>query len=296
MDKSNLKKFFISKGLCRESIYLDAYLELISKNQSTVKSSITQRHHVIPVYYYKHTFNTTTRYEAEKLADADPLNFTVNLTYSDHILAHSYLAISAEASYFLFSNYNMVWRPLRTRIHLSEELINFFESQDFKEHINNMYLETKQFYMTEEIKQKQREGIAKLKASGYLRPKLSSQAKEKIGASKRGKIYVTNSSLTVSKLILPEDLENYLASGWIRGFKVAGIAKKGKPHTEERRKKISTSNIGKNNKAIFCEELNKVYPSVKIAGEALGILPNGISNCLTGRSRTAGGYHWRYVD
>lgn len=37
-----------------------------------------------------------------------------------------------------------------------------------------------------------------------------------------------------------------------------------------------------------------VFNSVKEAAEALGINPNSISNTLTGRSKTAGGFKWEF--
>jgi len=50
-------------------------------------------------------------------------------------------------------------------------------------------------------------------------------------------------------------------------------------------------------KSVRCVETGIVYPSVKAAGEAVGIEPTGISACLTGNGRvTAAGYHWEYAE
>ena len=48
-------------------------------------------------------------------------------------------------------------------------------------------------------------------------------------------------------------------------------------------------------KRVRCIETNTIYQSLIIAGEATGILRSGISNCLRGKAKTAGGYHWEYV-
>lgn len=40
--------------------------------------------------------------------------------------------------------------------------------------------------------------------------------------------------------------------------------------------------------------LLKVYASIKEASEKTGILARAISQCLTGKSKTSGGYHWAY--
>lgn len=50
-------------------------------------------------------------------------------------------------------------------------------------------------------------------------------------------------------------------------------------------------------KPVRCIETGIVYPSIKAAGEAVGIEPTGISACLNGRGRvSAGGYHWEYAE
>jgi hypothetical protein len=41
---------------------------------------------------------------------------------------------------------------------------------------------------------------------------------------------------------------------------------------------------------------SKEWPSVKKAGEALGIYRGSISSCLTGKLRSAGGFNWQYKN
>lgn len=47
---------------------------------------------------------------------------------------------------------------------------------------------------------------------------------------------------------------------------------------------------------IVCVETGKVYHSLQDASIALGINRRGISNVLRGKNKTAGGFHWEYLD
>lgn len=46
---------------------------------------------------------------------------------------------------------------------------------------------------------------------------------------------------------------------------------------------------------VKCIETGIIYPSVRNAGQTLGIDPSGISCCCRGKQKTAGGYHWEYI-
>ena len=48
-----------------------------------------------------------------------------------------------------------------------------------------------------------------------------------------------------------------------------------------------------NTTAVVCIETGVVYPSMIAAAESIGLKPSNISSVCTGRSKTAGGYHWR---
>lgn len=49
-------------------------------------------------------------------------------------------------------------------------------------------------------------------------------------------------------------------------------------------------------KQVKCIELDMVYDSVAEAAEYTGAYTSNISACCRGRYKTAGGYHWEYVD
>lgn len=47
---------------------------------------------------------------------------------------------------------------------------------------------------------------------------------------------------------------------------------------------------------IVCVETGKVFSTQKEAAEFVGIHRQGIVNCLAGKQKTAGGYHWARMD
>lgn len=47
---------------------------------------------------------------------------------------------------------------------------------------------------------------------------------------------------------------------------------------------------------ILCVELNIIYESIATASKILNISRSAINHCCNGRKKTAGGYHWKYVD
>lgn len=70
------------------------------------------------------------------------------------------------------------------------------------------------------------------------------------------------------------------------------VAKKGKKQSKEHINKKAKSC----SKKIKCYELNKEFPSITKASEITNIHKNSLCNCLKGRTMTAGGYHWDYVN
>lgn len=48
-------------------------------------------------------------------------------------------------------------------------------------------------------------------------------------------------------------------------------------------------------KRVRCIETGIVYESVSEAAKAIGITQGALSNCLAGRTKTCGGYHWEYI-
>lgn len=68
----------------------------------------------------------------------------------------------------------------------------------------------------------------------------------------------------------------------------------GKTHTLSEEQKINIALGHKNKKAVVCIETGEFFPTIGIAAKKSGTSQGSISSVLTGRSKTAGGYHWKY--
>jgi len=89
---------------------------------------------------------------------------------------------------------------------------------------------------------------------------------------------------------------------WNKGIPMTDEAKlkssntmKGHVWSKERNEKISKSlmgHSGNNVCKVFCVETGKIFETVGSASEFVG---TGIGHCLSGRQKTAGGFHWEYV-
>lgn len=72
-----------------------------------------------------------------------------------------------------------------------------------------------------------------------------------------------------------------------------GITEDGRRRISEKNKVNSLGNTSHNIPIIRVED-NKRYKSSREAAKDIGVVYTAISNCLTGRSRSAGGYKWQY--
>lgn len=74
---------------------------------------------------------------------------------------------------------------------------------------------------------------------------------------------------------------------------------KGKPKTKEHSRHISEGKKGKPSKLgkpVIRIEDGKIFPSASEANRVIGLKSNsGVSHCCQGITKTAGGYHWRYL-
>lgn len=91
---------------------------------------------------------------------------------------------------------------------------------------------------------------------------------------------------------------------------------KGKKHSEESKKKMSQSRTGQmnwnygkhlsektkkkigmaNSKSVRCIETDKIYKSTIDAEKKTGINKHGIRKVCNGKHKTAGGYHWEFIN
>ncbi len=70
----------------------------------------------------------------------------------------------------------------------------------------------------------------------------------------------------------------------------------GKHHSEQAKEKMKMSKLGKYKKAVLCVETNTIYPSAIEVEKTLGLCKTSISRVCRGKSKTCGGYHWRYIE
>ena len=90
----------------------------------------------------------------------------------------------------------------------------------------------------------------------------------------------------------------------------------GKPMSEEAKRKSSEAHKGKtpwnkggsipesqkrlikerNSKSVICVETGVAFASILDASKSIGVTITAIANCLKGRTKTSGGYHWRYAE
>ena len=90
---------------------------------------------------------------------------------------------------------------------------------------------------------------------------------------------------------------------WIKGKHLSPEARlkmseshKGIYPSDETRKKMSESHKGKTAKAVICIETGTLYSSCTEAAESIAVAKSGITKVLHGVHKTAGGYHWKYVE
>ena len=73
----------------------------------------------------------------------------------------------------------------------------------------------------------------------------------------------------------------------------------GKHHTEKQKALFSEMFKGSKNpraKKVFCIETNTIYLTAKEASKITGINNSSISQCCNGKYKTAGGYHWKFLN
>ena len=66
----------------------------------------------------------------------------------------------------------------------------------------------------------------------------------------------------------------------------------GKHHSAESRAKMSKAHANR----VLCVETGIVYDSLSDAGNSVGKTFGAIAHACRGRCKTAGGFHWRYID
>lgn len=193
--------------------YLDKYCQLIIQNKNRVRQKyITQCHHIVPRKYFNYN-NLPVDNSAEN---------KVNLMYSDHLLAHYYLALCASTDWFKFSNINMLsCGAARSMWDLSDESQKEFLAS--LEHYQELYEYSKRYKSQDiEAQKKRTANVNKWRAN------LTEEQKREIGR----KISVTLKSKNIHRSPASDTTRKKLRD-----------ANLGRVKSVETRKKISTSRL-----------------------------------------------------
>lgn len=133
---------------------------------------------------------------------------------------------------------------------------------------------------------------------------LSASHRAKIGLKHRGRHLSeeTKKKLSIAHLGIPSPNKGMHQSEEAkRKSSLSHMGKipwnRGIPMSAEARQKASKSLMGRKParpKQVFCEELNRIFPTMRAAAKAFGIHEANIGSCCRGILKTSGGFHWRY--
>ena len=188
-----LKQKLLDEQLVEDSDYLIKYLALLQANLHTIPiKHVTQAHHALPVVYYKYLYPKETKTRSrgfyDRLANADSDNFLVNLKYSDHLLAHCYLALCSKQNWFKFANANMI-----TVVSKHTDLESFASLDDLSDF-------QKAYSLSCELKQGKtlsEETKAKI-AFAHRKENMSQEYSEKLSKAARGRVCSQESKVKIS--------------------------------------------------------------------------------------------------
>lgn len=117
----SIKQRLLETGYFNDNEWIDLYVELIQKNYGTKKTEhLTQSHHIVPRYCF---------YSRDEKVD-DSKDNKVNMSVSDHIKAHYYLALASSTEYSRYSNESSIHFICRSREDISViiEDLPYYES------------------------------------------------------------------------------------------------------------------------------------------------------------------------
>lgn len=262
---STLKENLLLLNVYEDNEYLDKYVDIIEQNRETKQTAFkTQRHHIVPKSYFK----------SKQIAVDDSKENLVNLNHADHLLAHYFLFKCSVDSNQSYSNCYAVMYMLNThKVPDTEEevvqsAINYGElytafcmrqservksqpnkptgkkpSEETRKKLSISHTGLKQ---SEETREKHRRLLKEQWATGVRNRTVPEEQRRKISKSASNKATVHMGD--VQKLIPLEELDTYLAAGWVRGFTEKNrariissnpILQKGRTFSEETRRRMS---------------------------------------------------------
>lgn len=172
------------KDFVTPNIYLDKYIDLILSNRETAaKKFQTQKHHVIPVCFFK----------LAGIPVDNSANNTVNLLYKDHVLAHYYLSLCTEGR-FKYNNIASIQHlmGMRGKIEeykelLDEEFLDDLQTlYQYKSEFHSQLLKDKGYYVGDKNPAKRPEVRKKISES-KLGHEVTRQTREKLSNKNKGR-------------------------------------------------------------------------------------------------------------
>lgn len=154
----------------------------------------------------------------------------------------------------------------------------------------------------------------RIRQAQFRRPPISEETRHKLSVAQKGKKKgnTENYKKAAAKrkgIPLSEETRTKLSAAHLARVHSESYIhpNKGKHWSEETKAKLSAArlgqepwnkgkHVGSNFRKVRCVETNTVYDAVVTAARELNILPQSINQALHGRTKTAGGYHWEYVN
>lgn len=223
----DIKHELLSKDIVIDNTYLNKYVELLETRRYQERVVYkTQKHHIIPKFVFEYI---------DQPCDDSEDNL-VNLYYSEHVLAHFYLAMCAKDSRVKTGNLCAVREVIYGKDAKSTErllLDSMPEIQLFYEeskHINCLKADTPskisasltggkyvQNPETLEYRCCKGELLEKLLSDGWIfrHPPQSDTARQKLSSSRKGKRTIYKDSII--KQVHETELDGYLSDGWKLG-------------------------------------------------------------------------------
>ena len=124
----------------------------------------------------------------------------------------------------------------------------------------------------------------------------SEETRRKLSEAAKGKKHTEETRKKISE----GNLGKVFSEEAKRKISEAKKGKKRKPFSEKTRKKMSEAGKGKGVKKVHqvdkkTKEILKIHNSLIEAAKFVGGNPDAISNCLTGKSKSSGGFIWKFA-
>jgi len=269
MEASTIKETLLDTNYFIDNEFLDKYCACIALNEGLANQpGRTQRHHVIPVCYYKKAYEVP-RKEALAQANGDPKNFKINLYFQDHIKVHYYLCRCCLDVLFP-GLFNALDKQLRgdpnNKQKRSLEQIEQLIKENGLENYQKMYEQAKACEFKSVICIETQQVFNSVKeASHFIGTKLQREVLLNYKATARGYHFAYSS-----------DTEKIKALAFFIG----------KPPYLQKELRA---------RPIICIETQQTFASIKQCAQTLNCLENSLQHVLYDGERFRG-YHFAYLD